>query len=195
MSNVRRAVHLFLQIAINATNSRTFFARALTTLLPTLRLRWDGPGSDLNNHLRMRDIVFYLGTDAEDFSVISATFSQFARLVELHFITAPGDLVARLDAPGTLPSLMFMSLLPDRARVLELLRQIKSHADVRWIPVVLIGGKDDQWSHDEAISTGAAALLRSPLQSHTLQRLFSAAGDLLIRPQEDVPLLVASAQQ
>ena len=143
----------------------------------------------------MRDIVFYLGTDTGDFSVISATFCQFARRFELHFITAPGDLFTRLDEPGALPSLMFMSLLPDRAPVLQLLRQIKSHADVRWIPVVLIGGKEDQWSDEEAISTGAAALLRSPLQSHTLQRLFSAAGDLLIRPKEDVPLLLASAQQ
>jgi len=143
----------------------------------------------------MRDIVFYLGTDTGDFSVISATFCQFARLVELHFITAPDDLSARLDEPRALPSLMFMSLLPDRAPILELLRQIKSRAEVRWIPVVLIGGPEHQWSHDEAISTRAAVLLRSPLQSHTLQRLFSAAGDLLIRPQEDVPLLVASAQQ
>ena len=143
----------------------------------------------------MRDIVFYLGTDTGDFSVISATFSQFARLVELHFITAPDDLFARLDEPGALPSLMFMSLLPDRAPVLELLRQIKSHAEVRGIPVVLIGGQEDQWTHDEAISTGAAALLRSPLQSHTLQPLFSAAGDLLIRPLEDMPLLVDSAQK
>ena len=143
----------------------------------------------------MRDIVFYLGTDTGDFSVISATFCQFARRVELHFITAPDDLVARLDEPGALPSLMFMSLLPERAPVLERLRHVKSHAGVRWVPVVLIGGTEDQWSHDEAISTGAAALLRTPLQSHTLQRLFSAAGDLRIRPQEDVPLLVTSTSQ
>ena len=143
----------------------------------------------------MRDIVFYLGTDTGDFSVISATFCHFARPVELHFIPAPADLFTRLDEPGALPTLIFMSLLPDRAPVLELLRRIKLHAGVRWIPVVLIGGKEDQWSHDEAISTGAAALLRNPLQAHTLQRFFSAAGDLLIRPQEDVPLLVTSAQQ
>jgi CheY-like chemotaxis protein len=142
----------------------------------------------------MRDIVFYVGTDSGDFSIISATFHQFARLVELHFITAPDDLFAKLDEPSPLPSLIFMGLLPDHPSVLELLRHVKSHSGGRWIPVILIGGTDDQWSQDEVIGAGAARFLRSPLQPDALQRLFSAAGDLLVRPQEDAPLLVASSQ-
>ena len=142
----------------------------------------------------MRDIVFYLGNDSRDFSLISATFHQFDRVVGLHFITAPDDLFARLDEPSPLPSLIFMSLLPDHSSVLELLRHVKSHSGGRWIPVILIGSADDQWSQDEVMSAGVARFLRSPLQPDALQRLFSAAGDLLIRPQADVPLLVASSQ-
>jgi CheY-like chemotaxis protein len=142
----------------------------------------------------MRDIVFYLGTDSQDFSIISATFHQFARLVELHFITAPDDLFARIDELSRRPSLIFMSLLPHYPPAPDLLRHVKSRSARGWIPVILIGATDDQWSQDEMISAGAARFLRNPLQPDALQRLFSAAGELLIRPQEDAPVLVASSQ-
>jgi CheY-like chemotaxis protein len=143
----------------------------------------------------MRDIIFYFGTDSRDFSVISATFHQFARAVELHYITEADELFTRLCMPERLPTLIFASLGEDSGPVLELVQHVKSHPAARWIPIILIGHGNDHWKHEEVISAGAAAFLRSPLQPDCLQRLFSAGGDLLIRPQEDAPLLMASPQK
>ena len=57
--------------------------------------------------------------------------------------------------------------------------------------MILIGDEATDW-HQEVVSAGAAALLRSPLQIDALQRLFSATGDLLFRPFDDAPALSTS---
>jgi CheY-like chemotaxis protein len=137
----------------------------------------------------MCDIVFYLGSDIHDFSVISAAFKQLAQPVELHFVTAPENIFDRLNSALPLPSLIFAKLPPETAPVLEFLQHLKSHPTGRWIPVVLIGSEANDWQYREASSAGAAALLKSPLQIDALQRLLSASGDLIFRPLEDAPTL------
>ena len=129
----------------------------------------------------MRDIVFCVGTAPADFSIISVTCQQFDRLVDLYFVPSHDDVFAYLDQPGPLPSLIFMSLLPDRGPAFELLQHLKANPSYRWIPVVFIGAGDDPWSRDEVISSGAAAMLTSPLEPAGLLRVFSPEGDLLIR--------------
>jgi CheY-like chemotaxis protein len=140
----------------------------------------------------MRDIVFCVGTAVADFSIISATFQQFDRLVDLYFVPSFDEVFACLDQPGALPSLIFMSLLPDRGPGFELLQHLKAHPNYRWIPVVLIGSGNDQWSRDEVISSGAAAMLTSPLEPAGLHRLFSPQGDLLIFPSDTAPVRVGT---
>jgi CheY-like chemotaxis protein len=137
----------------------------------------------------MRDIVFCVGTAPADFSIISATFRQFDRPADLYFIPSVGEVFACLDQPGPLPSLIFMSLSPDRALVFELLQHLKAHPNYRWIPIILIGESHDQWSRDEVTSSGAAAMLTSPLEPAGLQRIFSPQGDLLIYPPGAPPVI------
>jgi CheY-like chemotaxis protein len=130
----------------------------------------------------MRDIVFCVATATADFSIISATFQQFDRLIDLHFTDSFDDVFGYLDQPGPLPSLIFISLSPNRGSAFELLQHLKAHPNYRWIPVILLGRRDDQWSRDEVISSGAAAMLTSPLEPASLHRIFSPEGDLLIYP-------------
>jgi hypothetical protein len=141
----------------------------------------------------MCDIVFYLGSDIHDFSVISAAFKQAAQPVELHFVTAPANIFDRLNSTLPLPSLIFVELPHETAPVDELLQQLKSHPTGQWVPVVLIGSENRDWQRDRITGAGAAALLRSPLQIDTLQRLLSASGDLIFRPFEDAPTLANPA--
>ncbi len=128
----------------------------------------------------MRDIIFYLGADVSDFSVISAAFKQLAHPVELHFTISADDLIARATTSAA-PSMVFAQLSPDHSAAIELLQHLKAHPAIRWVPVILIGGRTDEWSHEELMAAGAAALLKSPLHIDCIQRLFSAAGDPLLR--------------
>ncbi|SRR5258705_11344251 len=137
----------------------------------------------------MCDIVFYLGSDIQDFSVISAAFKQLAQPVELHFVTAPENIFDRLNSALPLPSLIFVKLPAEAAPVLEFLQHLKSHPTGQWIPVVLIGNEANDWQHGQVSRARAAALLKSPLQIDSLQRLLSASGDLIFRPMEDTPTL------
>jgi CheY-like chemotaxis protein len=141
----------------------------------------------------MSDVIFYVGSSTEDFSVISATFSQFDRLFELHFISPPRDILARLNHQGPLPSLIFMDISADRGAILALVQHLKSHRDIRWVPIIFVGAAGDRWGQDEVIGAGGAALLRAPLRPDSLQRLFSATGDLLVHPN-DAALLASSPQ-
>lgn len=155
----------------------------LTTLPRHLRLYWvHGRGAFTQRVLlfSMREIIFYGGDTAADFSVISATFKQFNRLVELYFITHPEEVFQRLDSVEPLPSIIFLGMEPDPASTIELLEHLKAHPNYRWIPVVLISSATDSWSRDEALSAGAAALLPAPLEPAALRQLFSASGDFLV---------------
>ena len=137
----------------------------------------------------MCDIVFYLGSDIRDFSVISAAFKQLAQPVELHFVTAPDNVFDRLNSALPLPSLIFADLPGNAGPLMEFMQHLRSHPTGRWIPVILIGNETNDWQHDEVVSAGAVAVLKSPLQIDALQRMLTAAGDLLFRPFEDVPTL------
>ncbi|HMJ66878.1 MAG TPA: hypothetical protein VK615_16165 [Candidatus Binatia bacterium] len=137
----------------------------------------------------MCDIVFYLGSDIRDFSVISAAFKQLAQPVELHFVTAPENIFDRLNSPLPLPSLIFADLPGHAGPLLEFMQHLRSHPTGRWIPVILIGNEANDWQRDEAVSAGAVAVLKSPLQTDALQRMFTATGDLIFRPFEDMPTL------
>jgi len=137
----------------------------------------------------MLDIVFCVGTATADFSIICATFQQFDRPVEFHFVPSLDEVFSQLDQPGPLPSIIFMSMAPDRAPVFELLQHLKAHPNYRWVPVILIGDSDDQWSYEEVISCGAAGLLTTPLDPAAVRRIFSPEGDLLIHSLEHTPHL------
>jgi CheY-like chemotaxis protein len=138
----------------------------------------------------MADTVFYAGSEPDDFSAISAGFKQMAREVELHFAASAEELLKRLDAEGR-PSVIFVGLTPEDATTV--LRALKTHEKGRWIPTILIGDSPYESHGERLVSCGAVAYLQRPIQTDALHRLFSATGELMLRPQEDGALLSVAA--
>ena len=139
----------------------------------------------------MSDIIYYLGNEVEDFSAISAAFKQMAREFEIHFAAFPEDVMARLNAGGCRPSVIFVAT--PAAGAIPLLPQLKMHHVGCWIPTVLIGDGPQEAHCERLASCGAAAYLRRPLHTDAIQRLFSASGEFLFRPDEDAALLSFSS--
>lgn len=135
----------------------------------------------------MKDTIYYLGTEPEDFSTISAAFKQMARPVELHFAAFPEDLLARLDTETRAPAVIFVGLDPERAA--PALRELKTHHAGCWIPTILIGDTPHEAQSERLVSCGAVAYLRRPVKTDVVHRLFSATGELIFRPDEDAASL------
>jgi len=153
---------------------------------PTL----NSPDKEVQPKLVMADMIYYLGPEAEDFATISAAFKQMARDVELHFAAFPEELLARLNTEGRMPTVIFVGLDPERAA--PMLRELKSHHAACWVPTILIGDSPHEAQDERLVSCGAVAYLRRPLQTNAVQRLFSATGELILRPAEDGALLSLS---
>jgi len=143
-----------------------------------------------NPKLVMADMIYYLGAEAEDFATISAAFKQMARDVELHFAAFPEELLDRLNTEGRMPTVIFVALDPERAA--PMLRELKSHHAACWVPTILIGDSPHEAQAERLVSCGAVAYLRRPVQTNAVQRLFSATGELILRPSEDGALLSLS---
>src|SRR5687767_3420505 len=94
----------------------------------------------------MRDIIVYVGSSQEDFATISAAYTRLGRKVELHFLTTPEDLLARLGVTQAAPAVIFLSAPADREQLLKTLQQLKSCAVFCWTPVVLIADDADRWT-------------------------------------------------
>ena len=139
----------------------------------------------------MSDTIYYLGTQPEDFSTVSAAFKQMAKPVEMHFAAFPEDLLARLNAETRAPAVIFVGLEPERAA--PVLRELKTHHAGCWIPTILIGDSPHEAQGERLVSCGAVAYLRRPVKTDSVHRLFSATGELIFRPAEDAASLSLSA--
>jgi len=138
----------------------------------------------------MADTIYYLGTEPDDFSVISAAFKQMAREVRLHFAAYREELMNRLNNE-THPAVIFIGLSPDAAA--SVVRELKGHPAARWIPTILIGDHTYEAQGERLVSYGAVAYLQRPVQAEAIHRLFCATGELMFRPQEDGALLSLAA--
>jgi len=150
------------------------------------------PDKRFQPKLAMADVIYYLGAEAEDFATISAAFKQMAREVELHFAAFPEELLTRLNAEGRMPTVIFVGLDPERAA--PMLRELKSHHAACWVPTILIGDSPHEAQGDRLVACGAVAYLRRPVQTNSVQRLFSATGELIFRHAEDGALLSLSGR-
>ena len=117
------------------------------------------------------DVVFYVGSDIVDFSVISAVFSKLVYKVELHFAATATQFFSYLNSPSRLPALVFLEAPQNDGALDEVVNQLKAHPTGRWIPFVLIGKV-------RRSSRGACACLERPLEFTAVQRLL-ANSDLL----------------
>lgn len=100
----------------------------------------------------------------DDSKFIHKSFGQFTKELdnfELHGITEGLDTIK--TASEFKPDLIFLDYILENTDGLTVLKELKSHPELKQIPILMISSKDNHYDQQLAILHGADQFLQKPL--------------------------------
>ncbi len=110
--------------------------------------------------------ILMLEDDMDDRYITEAFFTEKGYNIQLEFLEFSDTTIRHLEdqhSSGSLPNLIILDLNMPRRSGMEVLKEIKSHQSLRFIPVVIVSGTAFPREVKECYSLGANSFIQKPV--------------------------------